>query len=185
MKRQVLITGAVVFFIVLSCTKMQIPGSNVKHAYALLQSAPGSNVSGIVYFDKEDNGMIRIKVSVSGLTPGKHGFHIHEYGDCHLSDFSMAGVHFNPDNQPHGGPDSAHHHAGDLGNIIADSTGYASAELVDSQIAFSGPHDILGRSVIIHAGEDDLHSQPSGNSGPRIACGVIAVMNPEMRTASM
>jgi Cu-Zn family superoxide dismutase len=181
MKQWYAVIGIGIFFMILSCAKMQIPVNDVKHAFARIRSGPGSNIEGVVYFDDEGNGAIRIEASVNGLSPGKHGFHIHEYGICQESDFSMAGGHFNPDGQPHAGPGAAARHVGDLGNLIADSTGHAYAELIDSQISFSGPHNILGRAVIIHAGEDDLQSQPSGNAGARIACGVIAVMNPEMR----
>ncbi len=169
--------------LVFSCNKVQIPQNHVDHAFAMLSPAPGSEVSGVVYFDDQGDGTIRIEGSIDGLTPGNHGFHIHQYGDCTLPDFSMAGGHFNPDNAPHGAPNSENRHVGDLGNIFADSTGHAYLNRTDSMISLTGPHCILGRAVIIHAGEDDLETQPSGNAGPRIACGIVAVMNPGMREA--
>ena len=175
--------GILILFMLGSCTRIQMPVNNVKHAFAVLQSVKGSGVSGIVYFDDEGNGTIRVEASVDGLSPGKHGFHIHEYGDCDMADLSLAGGHFNPEGVRHGGPESEVHHAGDMGNLVADSAGHAHLVLFDPDIAFSGTHDILGRSVIIHAGEDDLQSQPSGNSGARIACGIIAVSNPDMRAS--
>ena len=139
---------------------------------AQLKPASGSQVSGTVKFSEADGG-VRVMAEVSGLTPGKHGFHIHQNGDCSAPDAKSAGDHFNPDDQQHGGHDSAMRHRGDLGNLEAGSDGRATLEHTLRGITLSGPDSIVGKAVLVHAGEDDLKTPPSGNSGARIACGVI------------
>lgn len=146
----------------------------VKKAVAVIHPTEGNSVSGIVIFTKVDNG-IKIVADISGLTPGKHGFHIHEYGDCSAADGTSAGGHFNPENVKHGGPNDKVRHVGDLGNLDANKDGDAHYERVDDVIAFSGSHDIIGRGIIIHAGSDDLTTQPTGGAGARVACGVIGI----------
>jgi Cu-Zn family superoxide dismutase len=153
----------------------QSPG--VSKAIAVLLAAANNPVHGTVTFERTDKG-IKIVVDVDGLTPGKHGFHIHEYGDCSAPDFSSAGSHFMTSGQTHGTPADPTAHMGDMGNLEADSSGHAHMEWVDPHISFSGPNSILGRSVVVHEKEDDLKSQPSGNSGARIACGVIGIAKP-------
>lgn len=146
-------------------------------AVAVLHATKGNNVSGIVTFTKEGS-QIKVVADISGLTPGMHGFHIHQYGDCSAEDGSSAGGHFNPDNVNHGGPADSVRHAGDLGNVKADQNGNVHFEMINSLLSFSGPHSIIGRGVIVHAGEDDLTSQPSGNAGARVACGDIGIAKP-------
>lgn len=146
----------------------------ITNAIAVIQPTEGNAVQGTVIFTKVPNG-IKIVADISGLTPGKHGFHIHQYGDCSASDGTSAGGHFNPENKQHGAPGDAERHVGDLGNLDANSTGRAHYERVDHVIAFQGTHDIIGRAIIIHAGEDDLTSQPTGAAGSRVACGVIGI----------
>ena len=111
--------------------------------------------------------------TVKNLTAGRHGFHIHEYGDCSAVDATSAGGHFNPQNKPHGAPDSAERHVGDLGNIEANQACLAVTDFVDPRLSLEGPQAIIGRSVIVHAKADDLKSQPTGAAGARLACGVI------------
>ncbi len=149
----------------------------ITKAVAELHGTKGNNVSGIVTFTKEGN-LIKVVADIKGLKPGKHGFHIHEYGDCSSGDGTSAGGHFNPDNVQHGAPDKSMSHVGDLGNIEADKDGNAHLEMTDSLLSFSGPRSIIGRGVIVHAAEDDLTSQPAGNAGPRVACGVIGIAKP-------
>jgi Cu-Zn family superoxide dismutase len=149
----------------------------ITRAVAVLHGIKGNEVSGTVTFTKENN-TIRVVADIVGLKPGKHGFHIHEYGDCSSEDGSSAGGHFNPDNVKHGAPTDAVRHVGDLGNIEADNNGRAHLEMTDSLLSFSGSHSIIGRGVILHSGTDDLVSQPSGNAGARIACGVIGIAKP-------
>lgn len=143
-------------------------------AIAVLFSAPDSKVQGTVTFEKVDGG-IKVVADVTGLTPGKHGFHIHEYGDCSASDFTSAGSHFMIDDEHHGAPGDAMSHKGDMGNLVADASGHAHLEWVDPEISFMGPNSILGRGVIVHAGADDLKTQPTGGAGARVACGVIGI----------
>jgi Cu-Zn family superoxide dismutase len=143
-------------------------------AVCILHPTEGNEVSGIVTFTKTDGG-IKIVANLEGLTPGKHGFHIHEFGDCSRLDGKSAGGHFNPDDNKHGSPNSEERHVGDLGNLLADEKGKAYYEMIDSYISFSGPHSIIGRAIIVHAGEDDLTSQPTGAAGARLACGVIGL----------
>lgn len=149
-------------------------GRDITAAVAVLHPTEGNMVHGTVTFTKNTDG-IRIVADVEGLTPGKHGFHIHELGDCSAIDASSAGGHFNPDGMPHGAPNDMNRHVGDLGNLVADEEGEAHYERTDSFIDFSGDHSIIGLSVVIHAEEDDLTSQPSGAAGPRVACGVIGI----------
>lgn len=145
-------------------------------AIAILHSASNSKVAGTVTFTKTGDA-IQVVADITGLTPGKHAFHIHEFGDCSAADASSAGSHFNPMKKPHGAPDAAERHIGDLGNVEADASGKAHLELKDNMLKFSGENSILGRGVIVHEKVDDW-SQPTGNAGGRIACGVIGVAKP-------
>ncbi len=143
-------------------------------AVAVLSPTEGQPVSGAVVFSPVD-GAVRVEADLQGLTPGPHGIHVHEYGDCTAPDGTSAGGHFNPEGVDHAGPDSPVRHVGDLGNLTADSTGVARFARADERISLLGPNSIVGRAVIIHAGADDLTSQPSGAAGPRVACGVIGI----------
>lgn len=149
-------------------------GSSPTEAVAVLHPTEGSKVQGTVTFTKESDG-VRVKANLSGLAPGKHGFHVHENGDCSAPDASSAGGHYNPSDQPHGGPHDDERHTGDFGNITADASGAATYEEVFKDLALEGGGSIIGRAVIVHAGEDDLKTQPTGDAGGRDACGVIGV----------
>ena len=146
----------------------------VAKAIAVVMATAGNSVSGEITFQATDQG-IRVTGRLEGLTPGEHGFHIHQYGDCSAPDGSSAGGHFNPANSAHASPTSAERHVGDLGNITADEHGIVELDMVDSQLAFSGPNSIIGRAVVVHGGPDDFTSQPSGAAGPRVGCGVIGI----------
>lgn len=141
---------------------------------AVMQPTKDNVTAGTVHFTQVPAG-VRIVARISGLTPGqKHAIHIHEFGDVSAADGSAAGGHYNPGGHPHGGPGHEHHHAGDLGNLSADAAGNAHYELVAKDLSLCcGKAPVIGRSVIIHAKEDDLSSQPAGNAGPRISQGVI------------
>ena len=154
------------------------PGKNCTKAVAVVHPAKGQSVSGVVKFEKADGGT-KISWEISGLTPGNHGFHIHEFGDCNCDDLKCAGGHFNPDGKKHGGPTSPERHVGDLGNIAADAKGVAKGEMVDKMLTLSGDHSVVGRAVILHAKEDDLTTDPAGNAGDRIASGVIGIAKEE------
>src|SRR5436853_5534737 len=142
-------------------------------AIAVLHPTSGNKVAGTITFTEEADG-VRIHAEITGLTPGKHGFHVHEFGDCSTGDLSSAGAHFNPTNKPHAGPDATERHVGDMGNVEADASGKAKLEYLDHQISLTNDQQsVIGRSVLVHAKADDLKSQPAGDSGARIACGVI------------
>jgi Cu-Zn family superoxide dismutase len=155
----------------------QTPAQDVKKAIAVLHPTTGSQVMGTVTFTKTEDS-IHVVADVTGLTPGKHGFHIHEFGDCSAADATSAGGHFNPMHKQHGAPDASERHNGDLGNLEADASGKAHLDWTDKMLQLSGDNSILGLSVIVHAKEDDLKSQPVGNAGGRLACGVIGVAKP-------
>lgn len=153
-----------------------VAGSNAGFV-AVLQPTDGNDVSGTVQFSDTPNG-VRVSVDISGLDPAtSHGFHIHEFGDCSAGDASSAGGHFNPGGEPHGAPQDVQRHAGDLGNVTANSAGVAQTSLLDTELMMSGERSVLGHAVVIHANADDLRSQPAGDAGPRLACGVIAAAN--------
>jgi Cu-Zn family superoxide dismutase len=146
----------------------------VVKAVAVLHPTMGNKVTGVVTFTKTPDG-VKVVADVEGLTPGMHGFHVHQYGDCSAPNADSAGGHFNPEGMPHGGPMSPERHVGDLGNITADKDGKAHLELTDKLLSFEGRDSIIGRGLIVHAMADDLVSQPAGNAGPRVACGVIGI----------
>lgn len=222
---------------------MMGPWSGVNKAVAVIHPTAGSKCQGVVWFICTDDCKVKVIADIQGLTPnGKHGFHIHEFGDCTAPDATSAGGHYNPQGHPHAGPDQAMRHAGDLGNLQADPQGNAHLEMVVDNISIAGcmgpmgrqgmmcPMDgkgmmgqpdgqdmmgqgmmgqrddkgmmgdgkgmmgdgkgmmmcpmmmkppILGRSVIIHAQADDLTTQPTGNAGARIGCGIIGIAKPE------
>lgn len=143
----------------------------------------GATVLGTIHFVPQDDGAIHVMGSVAGLTPGLHGFHIHQYGDIRQR-CKAAGGHFNPGNATHGAPEDAVRHVGDLGNIMADEKGVARVDITDTVISFSGDSNIIGRSIVIHGGVDDLGkggnegSKKTGNAGPRVGCGVIGISAP-------
>ncbi len=143
------------------------------HAVATIHPTKGNAVHGEVTFTQTANG-IHVIADIEGLKPGKHGFHVHEHGDCSAPDASSAGGHFNPTSQKHGAPEAHERHVGDLGNIEADNQGHAHYDRVDAVIALEGPNSIIGKSVIVHADPDDFKTQPTGNAGGRLGCGVIS-----------
>jgi superoxide dismutase, Cu-Zn family len=150
--------------------EMRTPEQRV--AVARLSPASGSSVSGTVTFTERADG-VDVRVSLRGLVPGEHGFHIHEQGDCSAPDASSAGDHFNPEHAAHADRAAAERHLGDLGNLRADVLGLVETSFVDGRLSLSGEHSILGRAVIVHAQPDDLKTQPGGNAGARVACGII------------
>jgi Cu-Zn family superoxide dismutase len=141
-------------------------------AFAKISPTSDQKVTGNVTFETVDKG-VRIVADFKGLTPGLHGFHVHEKGDCSAHDGSSAGGHYNPSGKKHGGPNDAERHAGDFGNVEADADGNAQYERIDTVITLDGVDSIIGKSIVIHADPDDLKSQPAGNSGARIGCGLI------------
>ncbi|HQY21880.1 MAG TPA: superoxide dismutase family protein [Ignavibacteria bacterium] len=163
------VLSLLVMFIIVSCS------SKSQKAEAVLESRSGSSVTGKVTFTKEGN-VVKIIADIKGLTPGKHGFHIHEKGDCSAPDATSAGGHFNPRSMQHSGHQTTERHTGDMGNITADESGNAHLEISDSIMSFDGEESIIGKSVIVHEKEDDLKTQPTGDAGGRVACGVIVIV---------
>jgi Cu-Zn family superoxide dismutase len=147
---------------------------NIKKAKCVLYPTQGNKVSGVISFTATDSG-IKVTGSIQGLSKGKHGMHIHECGDCSAADGSSAGGHFNPMGKSHGGPMDMNRHEGDMGNLLADDSGKAHIDYYDKMLSFEGENSIIGRSIIIHKSEDDFKTQPTGNSGARVACGVIGI----------
>ncbi|MEO6078760.1 MAG: superoxide dismutase family protein [Steroidobacteraceae bacterium] len=153
------------------------PAAAPATAHVSLISAAGSSVKGDLTLTNEGTD-VSIRGEVTGLAPGKeHGFHVHEVGECSLPDFKSAGEHFNPTKDPHGGPQSAARHLGDIPNVKADENGRAIVDVTAKGPTLgdtdAGPAEILGKALVVHAMPDDYKTQPSGGSGARIACGVI------------
>ncbi|HEX8820385.1 MAG TPA: superoxide dismutase family protein [Archangium sp.] len=145
-----------------------------RQATTRLESRSGSSTTGTATF-QEDGDQVTLMLEVSGATPGKHGAHIHQNGDCSAADASSAGAHWNPTTKTHGSPD-ANHHLGDLGNIEIGQDGKGTLTLSKKEwkLGDGSSEDVVGKAIVIHAGEDDLVTDPAGNSGSRVACGVIA-----------
>ena len=147
--------------------------SRTKSAVATLSPTATSGVSGIVVFSGGGTS-VDVHVTASGLQPGSiHGFHVHENGNCASADFMSAGGHFNPTHKPHG-PQDKPHHAGDMPSLLADPAGKIDARFTLEGVTLGGAEGFVGHAVILHATADDFDAQPAGNSGARIACGVIA-----------
>lgn len=164
--------GLVALAVLAGCSSL--PGAKPA-ARAMIESRSGSQVSGQVNFTPMGDKLL-VEAELSGLTPGEHGFHVHEGGDCSAPDASSARGHFNPAGQMHGHYHQMHaqRHAGDLPNLVADANGQARYRAeVAGLTADAGPLGIIGRSLVVHADADDYRSQPAGNSGRRVACGVI------------
>jgi Cu-Zn family superoxide dismutase len=148
-----------------------------KAAMAELKPTKGSKVAGTVTFTEKD-GQIEMVAAITGLAPGEHGFHIHEKGDCSAPDATSAGGHFNPGGHPHAAPEADAKHAGDLGNLTADDSGAGNKTMMLEHISLGeGEADVVGKAVIVHEKADDLKTQPTGDAGGRLACGVIEMQD--------
>lgn len=145
----------------------------ITKAVAEVNALGDRNINGTVSFEEAEGGVL-VTATVYGLEAGKHGIHIHQYGDCTAADGSSAGGHYNPEGHEHGSPEEDNRHMGDLGNIVSVGGEVATLEYTDNNIDLQ---KIAGRGLILHAGADDLSSLPSGDAGSRIACGVIGIHN--------
>jgi len=143
----------------------------VNEAVAVLIPMKASGVAGTIVL-KQNKGYVHVTGEITGLKPGKHGFHIHMFGDLRAPDGMSAGGHYNPHGHPHGGPESKERHEGDLGNVDANASGVAKVDVKADHVELE---HIVGRSLVVHGDADDLKSQPAGNAGPRIALGVIGL----------
>lgn len=151
-------------------TVSTLPGAQV-----VLAPASASLVSGRLRLVPSASG-VRLTGEIGGLQRNRsHAIHIHEHGDCSAADASSAGGHFNPARQPHGRAGAGPHHGGDLDNLAADASGVARVDLQAAGVVLGGgaANDVIGRAVVVHALADDYRSQPAGNAGGRVACGVI------------
>ena len=159
--------------------KPQIPTlSTAKQAVANLASASGSLVSGKVTAVPMTSGGVHLTGTIGGLPPNSmHGFHVHEKGDCSAVDASSAGPHFNPFTSVHGRANAGDHHSGDMDNVLSNAEGVVQLSVHLSGVTLGGGtvNDIAGRALVVHAAADDYTSQPAGNAGARVACGVINV----------
>ena len=157
------------------------PFEGTETANAVIHPTAGNTVPGTVQFKALGKAMV-VEIHLQGLTPGRHGIHIHEFGDCSAADGASAGGHYNPEGHPHALPEgepvaNMNLHAGDLGNIEANEQGVVNLHNVIEEAWFSiagAKNPILGRAVIVHANPDD-GGQPTGNAGPRVGCGVIGL----------
>jgi Cu-Zn family superoxide dismutase len=169
MKSIVTAVAAAVMLAACQTTPEESPRAN-----AQLKPTKGSKTIGEATFEQTGD-KVRVVVFVQGLKPGQeHGLHIHEKGDCSSGDGMSAGGHFNPQGKPHAQHSSPNRHAGDLPSLKADKRGRANVQIdLDIITVAPGPNSIIGRGLIVHADPDDFKTQPTGNAGARIACGVI------------
>jgi len=159
------------------------PSAQEYYAICILKEDNSSGVNGVVRYYQKAGGLVTVQARVTGLKAGKHGFHVHEFGN--LTDgCKTAGAHFNPTKKTHGGPLDAERHVGDMGNIEADGVSDSVLEYEDPLIQLSGDQSIVGRSTVVHGDEDDLgkgsfeDSKTTGHAGARLACGVIGLSGP-------
>ena len=151
------------------------PAPAMKKAGGKIEPKSGSKVTGDVELAQGSDGKVTVTVHVENATPGDHGVHLHEKGDCSAADASSAGGHFNPASEQHGSPTGTHHHAGDLGNIKIGADGKGTLSLTVTGLTVdNGATGVIGRSLVVHEKADDMATQPSGNSGARQGCAVIA-----------
>ena len=167
------LAAVAIIAMIAGCAGMMQPAGPL--ASVKLEPTRGNATAGTVTFQQQGEQVI-VVAKVEGLNPGQeHGFHIHDKGDCSSGDGMSAAGHFNPGSKPHGPPDSAEHHAGDMPALKADAQGRADIKFTLTGVSIgSGAADIVGRGLIVHAMPDDYRTQPTGNSGARIACAVIA-----------
>ncbi len=153
-----------------ACNKKE---DKAQRAEAPIEARSGSTATGTGVFVETSEG-VQATITVSGVGPGQHGLHLHEQGDCSAPDAESAGPHWNPDGAAHGAPGKPAH-AGDFGNITVGADGNGRLDILLSRMTVRpGPHAVVGRALVLHEGPDDLMTQPSGNSGARIGCGVVA-----------
>ena len=151
------------------------PAPTSEYVVAALKPTRGNTTAGNVFFAQE-GGDVVLRGRITGLKPNQvHGFHVHEKGDCSSDDAMSAGGHLNPDGKRHG-PPTDEHHAGDIPSIKADDNGVATVRArIAGTLLGSGAADVAGKALVVHASPDDYTTQPTGNSGARIACGVIGI----------
>ena len=148
--------------------------ANIQPAKAAATQPAMQSVTGTLTFTELPGNKVQVVGEIRGLTPNtEHGFHVHEKGDLSGADLNSAGPHFTPENKKHGGMHGDQRHVGDLGNIRSDAQGVARVDVTMENASLSGKNAIANRSILVHAKPDDLKTDPSGNSGGRVAGGVI------------
>lgn len=151
-----------------------LPSTSLAKTKVELKDAQGKDVGTVVIWDKGPG--VALEINLHDLTPGEHAIHFHQVPKCEAPDFKSAGGHFNPENKKHGFDSPDGHHAGDMKNFTVGADGKADAKMEDADVTLKdGPHSILsgGGAIVVHAKADDYKTDPSGNSGDRVACGVI------------
>lgn len=149
--------------------------SQMMMAMADIEAKSDSKLSGKASFKMQDDGMVHLMISLENANPGSHAVHLHEQGDCSAADGKSAGGHWNPTNMPHGKRGSGQFHKGDIANMEVGQDGKGSIDMMIEGWSIGGDanSNIIDKAVIIHAGADDFTSQPSGDAGARVGCGVI------------
>jgi len=172
--RLVLVGGAAAVLGAYACAATASKPASPAQAKATIEARSGSSLTGTATFTEKDGG-VDVVVDVSGAPAGTHAVHLHEKGDCSAPDATSAGGHFNPTNVPHGAPDAPQHHAGDFGNMTVGADGKGHLTLHSGMLTVGpGPGSVIGHAIIVHANADDMTTQPTGNAGGRIGCGVVS-----------
>lgn len=175
--RKILVLAVAAMALTACPKKKEEKKPEVMKAGANVEARSGSKVSGTVVFETSGDGRLKMTLNLQGLTPGDHGVHIHETGDCSAPDAASAGAHFNPESTTHGAPGSAAHHAGDLGNINANANGTGAMSVAVGGLSLNDKKtSVVGKAIIVHEKADDMTTQPGGGAAGRIGCAVIVAM---------
>ena len=166
-----------------AAAKRDIQHVDGHEAVAVVHALGDHKVKGKVTFTQKDDG-VEIVAELTGLTPGEHGFHVHEFGDCSMADGKCAGGHFNPTGTPTAAPTTPNATSATWATSKPMTSAKPSYKRVDKLIALHGPNSVIGRSVILHAKADDMKTQPTGDAGDRIGCGTIGIADPKMQMAN-
>lgn len=176
MRAQASMAAAAAMLALAGCDEHEVrtgaPVAGGASAAATLRTADGAQVGRATA--TEVAGGVRVTIDARGLPPGTHGAHVHTIGRCDAPDFASAGGHWNPLGKKHGAMNAMGPHEGDLPNLIVDTGGRGAIGVTIPGATLAGLLDADGSAIVVHAGQDDLMSDPAGNSGPRIACGVFA-----------
>ncbi|KAG5684256.1 hypothetical protein PVAND_013492 [Polypedilum vanderplanki] len=175
---------SLVIIFVICLSTIIVNGDEAKPAKAIAVLGFSNSVHGNITFSQSScTEAVLVQIEITGLTPGKHGFHVHEKGDL-SNGCTSTGSHFNPDRLNHGAREAQVRHVGDLGNVVADDQGRVSTSFSDNVITLFGARSIIGRAIVVHTDEDDLgltdhqDSHKTGNAGGRVACGIIGILEP-------
>jgi Cu-Zn family superoxide dismutase len=172
-KREILAAGAAALLIGFGAAA-GVAAKDGDKATATIESKSGSKVTGKAEFTEMASGGTKVEIWIENATPGSHGLHLHEKGDCSAPDATSAGGHFNAAGNPHAAPTDSKHHNGDLGNIEIGADGKGHLSITSDLLTVApGPNSVKGKAVVFHEKADDMKTQPTGNAGGRFGCGVI------------